>query len=478
MVYKVLKFGGSILKDRKDFERVAAIVAGELAKENVPVPVVSAVKGVTDRLVEAVEGLRDGSGVDPGLFVKNLFKEHIDALPEPDNPPPKLMEEFENLEHVLGYVRTSGELNDSAYAFAISRGERFSSLILSQHLAAKGIKHSCFAGEDLMVTDENYRDALVDLAKTGEKMLQELEGFLGGSIVPVIAGFAGRSESGRVSILGRGGTDDTAVCIAYCLGANEVIKYVDQKGIMTIDPKFLEEVENMPRVNGKLGRLPEPQVVPYLSYVEASEMMREERIKVVHYKVLNPLIMGDIRFHIKDILNPDNPGTVIGPEDGNHDEAWFGRPKAITFQRNLSGLRFLPTQSRTPTEVYAKVFGALADEKVDVRYISISGFQISLLMPESDLERAITALDSLDVALDLSPLDGAKGTFSIVGSGMKGVKGLLSRVTGTIGSHGVNIEQATQPYGENIIRFSVADEDIPVAVSALYSEFFNGGRIE
>jgi aspartokinase len=257
-----------------------------------------------------------------------------------------------------------------------------------------------------------------------------------------------------------------------------VIKYVDQKGIMTIDPKFIEEVGELPRVNGSFGNIPEPQVVPYLTYVEASEMMREERIKVVHYKVLNPLIMGDIRFHIKDILHPENPGTVIGPEDGNHDEAWFGRPKAITFQRNLSGLRFLPTQSRTPTEVYAKVFGALAEEKVDVRYISISGFQISLLMPEGDLDRAFKALDSLDVALDLSPLNGSKGTFSIVGSGMKGVKGLLSRVTGTIGSHGVNIEQATQPYGENIIRFSVADEDIPVAVSAIYSEFFNGGRIE
>jgi len=476
--YKVLKFGGSILKDNSDFGRVTDIVAGELDRGNGPIPVVSAIKGVTDKLVEAMESLRDGNRVDPGLFVKNLFKEHLDALPNPDNPPPTLMGEFENLEHVMGYVRTSGELNDSAYAFAISRGERFTSLILSEHLSAKGIENQCYAGEDLLVTDENYRDAMVDLGKTREKILRELEGSLGGSMVPVIAGFSGRSESGRVSILGRGGTDDTAVCVAYCLGANEVIKYVDQKGIMTIDPKFLEEVKAEPSVNGKLGSLPEPQVVPYLSYVEASEMMREERIKVVHYKVLNPLIMGDIRFHIKDFLDPESPGTVIGPEDGNHDEAWYGRPKAITFQRNLSGLRFLPTQSRTPTEVYAKVFAALAGERVDVRYISISGFQISLLMPEEDMENAIKALESLDVALDLSPLDGPKGTFSIVGSGMKGVKGLMSRVTGTIASHGVNIEQATQPYGENIIRFSVDDGDIPVAVSALYSEFFNGSRMD
>ena len=473
MDYRVFKFGGSILKDAQDFERVADIVAGELAKGNLPIPVVSAVKGVTDRIVEIVEGVKDGCEIDYGLLIKNMVKEHIDLLPDPDNLPPALMEEFENLEHVLGYVETSGELNDSTFAFTISRGERFSSFILSEHLFAREVKHECFAGEDILVTDENYRDALVDLDKTRKKILQELEGCLRVPMVPLIAGFSGRSESGRVSILGRGGTDDTAVCVAFCLGANQVIKYVDQKGIMTIDPQFLDEVKQMPQFNGALENLPEPKVVPYLTYVEASEMMREERIKVVHYKVLNPLIMGDIRFHIKDILHPENPGTVIGPEDGNHDETWSGRPKAITFQRNLSGLRFLPTQSRTPTEVYAQDFGSLAEKKVDVRYISISGFQISLLMPKLDLTKAIEALENLDVALDLSSLDGPKGTFSMVGSGMKGVKGLLSRVTGTIGLNGVNIEQATQPYGENIIRFSVDDRDIPIAVTALYSEFFN-----
>jgi aspartokinase len=472
MVYKVLKFGGSTLKNKQDFKRVVEIIAVELTKGNLPIPVVSAMKGVTDRIIQSLDRLSNGPGLEPGVFVKNLFKEHVDALPDSDNPSLAFIEEFENFEHVLGYVKTSGELNDSAYAFAISRGERFTSLILSEHLMLNCIKNQCFSGEELLITDENYRDAMVNLDKTQMKMIHELDEPLKGSVVPVIAGFSGRSESGRVSILGRGGTDDTAVCVAYCLGAKEVIKYVDQKGIMTIDPKFLDEVESISKIKEKIGNLPEPRVVPYLSYVEASEMMREERIKVVHYKVLNPLIMGDIRFHIKDILNPNKPGTVIGPENGNHDTIWHGRPKAITFQRNLFGLRFLPTQSRTPTEVYSKVFWALAEQKVDIRYISISGFQISLLMPENDLEKAISALDQLDVALDLSPLDGPKGTFSIVGSGMKGVRGLLSRVTGTIGNQGVNIEQATQPYGENIIRFSVNDYDIPVAVSALYNEFF------
>jgi aspartokinase len=99
-------------------------------------------------------------------------------------------------------------------------------------------------------------------------------------------------------------------------------------------------------------------------------------------------------------------------------------------------------------------------------------------MPEADLGRAIEALERLEVAVDISPLDGLKGTFSIVGSGMRGVRGLLSRVTGTIARQGVNIEQATQPYSENIIRFSVDDGDIPVAVGAVYCEFFNGEGID
>lgn len=477
MNFKVLKFGGSILIDRNDFRRVADILEGELEEDNIPIPVVSAMKGVTDRIVEVVGTVRKDGSFEAASFVDKLYKEHLDALPEPGSPSSELKAERDNLGHVLGYVRTSGELNDSTYAFAVSRGERFSSLVLSEHLTSQGIENRCFSGEELFVTDENYRDAMVNLEKTGEKLLLNLEGCLGDGVVPIIAGFSGRSESGRVSILGRGGTDDTAVCVAYCLGANEVIKYVDQKGIMTIDPKFLDDVENGNPHAEKLGTMPHPEVIPYLTYVEASELMREERIKVAHYKVLNPLIKGDIRFHIKDALNPGNRGTVIGPEDGNHDDAWYGRPKAITFQRGLHGLRFLPAQSRTPTEVYARVFGALAEQRIDVRYISISGYQISLLMQEADLGRAMRALEDLEVAVDISPLDGIKGTFSIVGSGMKGVKGLLSRVTGTIARHGINIEQATQPYSENIIRFSVADGDIPLAVGAVYSEFF-GGKID
>jgi aspartokinase len=470
--YKVLKFGGSILKDRVDFMLVSEVIESEIREKNIPIPVVSAMKGVTDQIIEAVDSTYRRKPYDLEGFIDRLYSQHLKALPEGFEAPDSIRDELQQLKHVIEYIKNSGELTDSAYAYAVSRGEKYSCIVLAMHLSSRGVENICYPGEDILVTDENYRDALVDLELTGERLLERMGPTLGKGIIPVVAGFSGRSRSGRISTLGRGGSDDTAVCLGYCLGVNDVIKYVDQGGIMTIDPRFLKEIEeNHPELHSMFGDLPEPELIPYLSYVEASELMREERIQVVHYKVLNPLIQGDIKFHVKDVTNPENPGSVIGPENGNNG-SWFGRPKAISFQRNLAGIRLLPAQSHAPTEVYARVFQALADGGVDVRYISISGYQISLLMPETNVDAAIEALQGLELAVEVTKLQGRKATFSIVGSGMRGVRGFLSRVTGTLARHGVNIEQATQPYSENIIRFSVDDGDIPLAVSSVYKEFF------
>ncbi len=469
MLVEVLKFGGSILKDGKDFERASETVVREIGQSRFPVCVVSAVSGVTERLIRGVEAAYSQKGFDPHAVVGELHEEHLKLAPSSRSVPEGLLDEFEKLKHVLSYVQSSHELSDSAYAFAVSRGENFSSLILSSYLDAREVPNRCFYGEDLVVTNSNSRDAIVDLERTRKRVESTLLPSLEKGEVPIVAGFAGRSVDGGVTILGRGGSDDTAVCLAYCLGVNRVVKYVHEDGIMTIDPKFVEEVEkNHSQILQGLGGLPSPGVISYLSYVEASELLREERTKVVHYKVLDALMKGSILLQIKNISKPEEEGTIIGPEEDNG----YGKPKAISFQRGLYGIRFLPEQSFTPTEVYARVFHALSKEGVDVRYVSTSGYQVSLLLTQSDLEKALRALKGLDMAVDVAALEGRKGTLSLVGSGMRGVRGLLSRVTGTLASHGVNIEQAIQPNSENIIRFSVNDDDIPMAVCALYSEFF------
>ncbi len=475
MEIEVIKLGGSILQSIETFGRAAEIVQKEMAQGKLPICVVSAMKGVTDQIIGALNGCLSDPGYDPKAFVVDLFERHLTALPPGVEADEAMETEFEKLLHVLSYIKSSGELADSVYAYAVSRGENLSSRVLSLHLANAKVENQCFYGEDLMVTDENNKEAAVNLDETRVRLQLELSPALEKDIVPIIAGFAGRSESGKVTILGRGGTDDTAVNIAYGLGVRRTIKYVMEKGIMSIDPKFIRELrEEHPDIMGQFFELPEPKIIPYLSYVEASELLREGRTKVVHYKVLDPLMKGNIELQIKNYYDEDSEGTIIGKVE----EAFYAdnepRPKAISYQRGLVGVRFLPSQSITPVEVYGEVFSALSKKGVDVRYVSTSGYQLSFLMPKEDQKRAIDALKELDIAIEVTPLKGVKGTFSVVGSEMRGMKGFFSRLTSTLARHGVNIEQATQPNTENIIRFSIDDDDIPMAVAAVYNEFFKG----
>lgn len=478
MEFEVLKLGGSILKNRDAFNRAAEIVDAKLESGVLPVCVVSAMKGVTDRVIAALDMCLQGD-IEPREFIEELFEEHLVALPSGIEADQELEQEFEKLLHVLSYVKSSGELSDSVYAFAVSRGENLSSRVLSSHLAAKGIKNKCFYGEDLMATDENNLEGAVEYDKTAEQINEVLKPSMDDGFVPIVAGFAGRSINGSITILGRGGTDDTAVNIAYGLGARRAVKYVMEEGIMSVDPKFIKVLkEEHPELYAQFYDLPTPQIIPYLSYVEASELLREERTKVVHYKVLDPLMKGRIELQIKNYYDDDSEGTIIGAVEETIYSSHNPHPKAISYQSGLAGVRFLPSQSITPTEVYGKIFSKLAEEAVDVRYVSTSGYQLSFLMPESDQEKALKALKELDIAYEVTPLKGRKGTFSVVGSEMRGMKGFFSRLTGVLARHSVNIEQATQPNSENIIRFSIDDDDLPMAVAAVYNEFFRGNGHE
>ena len=461
----VYKLGGSILRSSEDLGKIVDVAESELGSGRVPVCVVSAMKGVTDRIIQALSQVRL-EGFEPHTFTEELKAEHVSALPAGYDAEP-LRREFEKLEHVLSYVRSSGELGDSVYAYTVSRGENFVMRLISAQLEARGIKSKCFYGEDLLVTDENSREAAVNLERTKLRVDEQLLPCIEEGIVPVIAGFAGRSGSGLVTIFGRGGTDDTAACLAYCLGVKKLVKFVDEGGIMNLDPKFYSELEK-PEIKSRIGVVPKPGIIPYISYIEASELLREERTTVVHFKVLDPLMRGGIKLQLKSIGSAGE-GTIIGPENGGSGS---GHPKAVSFQRNLYGVRLLPSQAVLPTEVYAEVFSALAHAGVDVRYISTSGSQISLLVQKQDVDISILSLSELTSIMESKPIEGRKGTVSVIGSEMRGVKGFFSRLTGALAVQGVNIEQAMQPNSENIIRFSVADDDIPLAVAAVYKEFF------
>ena len=101
MEYKVLKFGGSILKDRSEYMMVSSVVESEIKENNIPIPVVSAMKGVTDRIVEAVDAAYRQQPYDVEGLIEDLYKIHVAALPEDWIPNDVMREEFQQLKHVI-----------------------------------------------------------------------------------------------------------------------------------------------------------------------------------------------------------------------------------------------------------------------------------------------------------------------------------------------------------------------------------------
>ncbi len=463
MKHIVLKFGGSIFKTSEDLTKITDEVQANIVDGWMPVCVVSAASGTTDRLIRGFEQMSGDPTFNPHRFCENLLNYHLPMLPH-DADDGELRQECSVLEEALSRVKPQGDLIGSEYAYIVSRGESLGMRILSSHLSSRGIRNRCFCGEDILVTDENSSDAAINLDETRFRVEKHLVPSLTDGYVPVVAGFAGRGESGSITILGRGGSDDTAACLAYCLGVRRVIKLVDEGGITTLDRKFLYKLREDKDIAFKVGPLPEPRLVPYLSYPEASELLREERTKVVHFKALDPLIQGGIRLELKSLGN-SVAGTIIGPENGDQVEA---EPKAMSFQRGLSCIRLQIVQSALPTSVYAEVFGSLAKAGVDVLYQSTSGYLMTLFFVSEDVNRAIRALSEAKSVMDLKLVEGTKGTISVIVPNLGNVRTLLLN---ELAGHGVNVEQATLPNCSNILRFSVADADLPLAVATIYKKF-------
>ncbi|MBM3292732.1 hypothetical protein FJY84_08655, partial [Candidatus Bathyarchaeota archaeon] len=153
MEVEVIKLGGSILKNFNDFQRISKIISNKRSQDKLPVCVISAMKGVTDKIIYALGAIRTDANFSPHAFIEELFNEHSTSLPD-ITLKKDLMHEFNKLVDVFNYVKSSGELSDSVYAYTVSRGENFASKILSYHLEAAGIKCHSLYGEDLLVTDD------------------------------------------------------------------------------------------------------------------------------------------------------------------------------------------------------------------------------------------------------------------------------------------------------------------------------------
>jgi aspartate kinase len=251
--YRVLKFGGTSVA-RPDALRAAVRRVAEALDEAVGgrvVVVVSAVAGVTDRLVQLVHGRLEGSFDRSELAALEVL--HRDLLlaiapGEQVGAGAAIDRQLALLERQLEQLPSAASPR-VARDLALATGERLSAPLFRAALAANGIQAAAVDAAELLLTDGNFGDAEVDLDASAERARRRLEAVENpASRVIVVPGFFGSSTRGAVTLLGRGGSDTAATALAAALGADRVDICTDVDGVFSADPRRVPAAQRLPRV--------------------------------------------------------------------------------------------------------------------------------------------------------------------------------------------------------------------------------------
>jgi aspartate kinase len=177
----------------------------------------------------------------------------------------------------------------------LAAGEQIAAGLMALALAKRGVAARSFLAHQLpLITDSSFGDGQILRVET-----EKLTACLSEGVIPVVAGFQGVDESGRLVTLGRGGSDTSAVSIAAALGAETCELYKDVDAVYSADPK----------------KVPTAQKHRHLLYSEMKQIAAREP-QIVHHKAVGLAEMGQVRLHVRSAFSSEN-GTVVGPLNTN-----------------------------------------------------------------------------------------------------------------------------------------------------------------
>ncbi|WP_295606766.1 aspartate kinase [Methanobrevibacter sp.] len=273
------------------------------------------------------------------------------------------------------------EVTEKQLAEILSMGERTSIRVFSSVLESLGVKSEYIdPSHDLwpVITDDNYGKAQIDFERT-EEQAQGLLGLLEQGIIPVVCGFLGRTENGEVTTLGRGGSDVTAFLLGHCLNADNVIIVTDVDGVMSTDPRKINEAEK-------------------LDYISVEEMrdLATHGAQVLHPHALrfkDPEIKAKIISFEKGDLS--DPGTeIVGPFEDSMSKSVCLHPEPI------SVVALVGEDLLNQIGLLAKMTTLVAEANINIYGISAGQNSITLFLDKCDADEAYHLLHNLVIAED------------------------------------------------------------------------------
>ncbi len=456
----IMKFGGSILGGSRDLESVADYLMEAGGSERI-VAVVSALRGVTDHLLRI--GSLAAAGDEPAVFreLDSLGSIHLTICDELDLKCRRVRDELGRLEKIAIGLTYIGEITPRLRDLIASMGENLSGSMLSELLEKKGVKSRFLTGGEAgIVTDDSYGEANPLLKATRVYVRSRLLPLLQDTL-PVVAGFSGLSQEGRVTTLGRGGSDLTAVLLGSSLGSREVWIWTNVDGLLTADPRIVRDA----------------RLIRQISYREAIELAHFGA-KRMHPRFLEPAMVTSTPVRIRNFNNRGCRGTLISSREVRSREI----VKAVGLRKGVSIITVRGVGMIGRPGTAGRLFSLLGESGLNVLMISqsISESDISIVLEADEAERARGVMEAklLGPIFREVLLDRGCSVVAAIGSGMRGTPGVAARVFGAVSSRGVNVKMIAQGSSEVNISFVVDEADGEEAVRAIHDEFELGREEE
>ena len=407
----VMKFGGTSVADLDRIRSVAARIKRQVEAGDEVAVVVSAMSGVTNQLV--------------------------------------------------GYCQSLSPLHDAReYDAVVATGEQVASGLLAIALQTAGVDARSWSGWQVALrTDGAHGKARIQ-AIEGERLIARMQ--MGQ--VPVVAGFQGIGPDNRVTTLGRGGSDTSAVALAAALKADRCDIYTDVDGVYTTDPRIVPRARRLPKIAYE-EMLELASVGAKVLQTRSVELAMKERVRV---QVLSSFTDGPV-----PVEGPDGvlPGTMVVDEDEIVEKEIVA---GIAYSRDDAKVTVRKVPDRPG--VAAAVFGPLAEAHVNVDMIVQSTgadgtTDMTFTVAKADLARATQVLEQAQGHIQYGELltDADVAKISVVGVGMRSHAGVASTMFRTLSDRSINIQVIST--SEIKVSVLIASDYTELAVRALHSAY-------
>ena len=457
---KVMKFGGTSVGSVKSILSLKKIVETEARTQPVVV-VVSALDGITDKLIATSQMVKQGDESYREEFDAMVTRHHqmIEAIITDDKKRIDLFNNvdqlFDQLKSIFYGVYLIHDLSKKTEDTIVSYGER-----LSSHIVAAMVKNGIrMNARDFIRTEKKQGKHVIDADLTTQLVKESFKD-LNEKTIYVVPGFIARDrDSHETTNLGRGGSDYTASIIAAVLNADVLEIWTDVDGFMTADPKVIKTA----------------YTINELSYVEAMELCNFGA-KVIYPPTIYPVCVKNIPIKVKNTFNPEHPGTLIKAQIDDDNKPI----KGISSIKGTSLITVTGLSMVGVIGVNRRIFTTLANKGISVFMVSQASSENSTSIGVRD-EDAAAAAEVLNAefakeietgAMFPMQVESGLATIAIVGENMKQTPGIAGKLFGTLGRSGISVIACAQGASETNISFVVDGRFLRKSLNVLHDSFF------